>query len=259
MTPLTVKLGGVAGAHAAGLQALIARATPDWVIVHGGGAEVADWSVKLGLQPKTHDGLRVTDGPTLDVVVAVLRGLVNARLVAAFNAGGRRAVGLCGTDAGLLEVVPADAALGYVGHVAGVDLELLAALHDAGLIPIVAPVAADAGGQLRNVNADEAAGAIAGARKGRLLLLTDVAAVERDGQPVAQLDLETAKAMLEDGSASGGMRPKLRAAILAATAGCAVRIVDGRDPQAITAALDGEPIGTEVTAGRIGLAVGGKQ
>lgn len=253
--PLTIKLGGVAGAHAAGLQTLIEHAATDWVIVHGGGAEVADWSKRLGLTPQTHDGLRVTDGPTLDVVLGVLRGLVNARLVAAFTAAGRQAIGLSGADARLLTVQPADEALGYVGHVTSVDVELLDALQIVGLIPVVAPVAADADGQLRNVNADEAAGAIAAARKGRLLLLTDVAAVERDGQPVERLNLDEAQQMLEDGSASGGMRPKLRAAIVAATAGCEVRIIDGRDAQAITAALHGEPIGTEVTAGRIGLSV----
>jgi acetylglutamate kinase len=255
MTPLTVKLGGVAGAHAAGLRALIEHATPDWVIVHGGGAEVADWSKRLGLTPETHDGLRVTDAPTLDVVLAVLRGLVNARLVAAFNAAGRQAIGLSGADARLLEVQPADEALGYVGHVSDVDVDLLEALQIVGLIPVVAPVAADSSGQLRNVNADEAAGAIAAARHGALLLLTDVPAVERDGRPVSRLDLATAQQMLEDGSASGGMRPKLRAAIVAARAGCEVRIVDGRDPHSIPAALHGEPIGTEVTAGRIGLSV----
>jgi acetylglutamate kinase len=255
MTPLTVKLGGVAGAHAAGLRALIEHATPEWVIVHGGGAEVAEWSTRLGLTPETHDGLRVTDAATLDVVLAVLRGLVNARLVAAFNAGGKPAIGLSGADGRLLSLQPADEALGYVGHVNAVDVDLLEALHIVGVIPVVAPVAADATGQLRNVNADEAAGAIAAARRSRLLLLTDVAAVERDGQPVERLDLATAQQMLEEGSASGGMRPKLRAAIVAATAGCEVRIVDGRDPIAITAALNGQPIGTEVTAGRIGLSV----
>ncbi|HET8587565.1 MAG TPA: acetylglutamate kinase [Candidatus Limnocylindria bacterium] len=255
MTPLTVKLGGLAGAHAAGLRTLTEHATSEWVIVHGGGAEVADWSTRLGLTPQAHDGLRVTDAATLEVVLAVLRGLVNARLVAAFNAQGKQAIGLSGADARLLSLQPADEALGYVGHVTGVDLDLLGSLQIVGLIPIVAPVAADANGQLRNVNADEAAGAIAAARNGRLLLLTDVPAVERHGQPVESLDVATAQEMLEDGTASGGMRPKLRAAIVAATAGCEVRIVDGRDPTAISAALNGEPIGTEVTAGRIGLSV----
>ncbi len=257
MMPLTIKLGGVAGAHAEGLQAVIEAATPGWVIVHGGGAEVADWSTRLGLEPRIADGLRVTDAPTLDVVLAVLRGLVNARLVAKLNAAGVRALGLSGADANLLAGEPADAALGFVGHVTRVDVSLLDELATAGLVPVIAPIAADADGQLRNVNADEAAGAIAAARGGELLLLTDVEAVERDGHAVSQLDLEAARQMLEDGSASGGMRPKLRAAIVAARAGCAVRIVDGRNPDAIRAALQGKAIGTEVTADRIGLAAGG--
>jgi acetylglutamate kinase len=247
MTPLTIKLGGVAGAHADGLRVLTDRAEPGWVIVHGGGAEVADWSTRLGLSPRIADGLRVTDAPTLEVVLAVLRGLVNARLVASFNRGGSRAIGLSGADASLLQLEPADAALGFVGHVSGVDLPLLDQLTATGLLPIVAPVGADADGQLRNINADEAAGAIAAARGGRLLLLTDVAAVERDGAAVQRLDSEAARRMLADGSASGGMRPKLRAAIVAAEAGCEVQIVDGRNAAAVTAALRGELIGTQVT------------
>lgn len=259
MTALTVKLGGVAGAHADALAVLAEAATPEWVVVHGGGAEVADWSTRLGLRPQISDGLRVTDPPTLEIVLAVLRGLVNARLVARFNAHGNRAIGLSGADAGLLSVVPAEAALGLVGHVAGVDRQLLAHLAAAGLLPIVAPIGADADGQLRNINADEAAGAIGAARGGGLLLLTDVASVQRNGGPVTQLDVEAAQQMLADGSASGGMRPKLRAAIAAAQAGCEVRIVDGRSGAAVRAALRGDQVGTEVVtaAGPLLVAGGG--
>ncbi len=249
--PLTIKLGGVAGAHASGLAALVEAARPGWVVVHGGGAEVADWSTRLGLTPQTVDGLRVTDAPTLEVVAAVLRGLVNARLVAAFTAAGRRAVGLSGVDARLLCIEPADEKLGYVGHATGADAVLLEQLAGDGLVPIVAPLAVDSSGQLRNVNADEAAGAIAAARGGRLLLLTDVEGVLRDGMLVSGLSLADARQMLADGSAAGGMRPKLRAAIAAAEAGCSVRILDGRSADAIGRALAGEPAGTAVigTAG----------
>lgn len=242
---LTVKLGGVAGAHAAGLAALVEAATPDWVIVHGGGSEIATWSDRLGLQPRVVDGLRVTDAATLDVVTAVLRGLLNARLVASFAAAGRHAIGLSGVDGGLITAIQ-DHRLGFVGHVTHVNVTLLDRLCADGLLPIVAPIASDARGQLLNINADEAAGAMAAARGGRLLLLTDVAGVERGGRRIPTLNADEARRMLADGSAGGGMRPKLRAAIAAAEAGCDVRILDGRSTKDVRSALDGAAVGTQV-------------
>ena len=245
---LTIKLGGTAGAHAATLAVLVERAEPGWVIVHGGGAEVGDWSRRLGVEPSTVDGLRVTDPDTLEIAIAVLRGLVNARLVAAFVAAGIAAIGLSGVDGDLLGAEPFDPRLGEVGRVKRVNAHLLAALADAGQVPVVAPIARGDGTRLLNVNADEVAGAIAAERGGRLLLLTDVPGVLRDGDLLTTLTAEWAEEMLDDGSASGGMRPKLRAAVKAARAGCALAIVDGRDPGAVGAALDGTKTGTTVTA-----------
>lgn len=244
---LTIKLGGVAGAHAASLDALIERATPGWVIVHGGGNEVGDWSRRLGHEPATIDGLRVTHPATLQIAVAVLRGLVNARLVAAFAAGGTSAIGLGGADGNLLTAERFDARLGEVGRVVGVNTELLATLSAAGHVPIVAPIGR-AGADLLNVNADEVAGAIAAARGGRLILMTDVPGVLRGGELVQALEASEVETLLADGTAHGGMVPKLRAALAAASAGCAVAIVDGTDPAAVLAALDGTATGTTVTA-----------
>ena len=245
--PVTIKIGGTAGQHAAALD-LVARAAPqDTVVVHGGGNEVADWSRRLGLEPRTHDGLRVTDPATLEVVVAVLGGLVNTRLVAAFETAGRRAVGLTGTDGGLLRLRRRDPALGEVGEVVDADPALLEALVGAGILPIVASVGL-LDGDLLNVNADEAAGAIAAARGGLLLLCTDVPGVQLDGRVLERLDAAVAERMLNDGSASAGMRPKLRAALVAARAGCEVRIVDGRSASDLERALAGAGAGTEVTA-----------
>jgi acetylglutamate kinase len=245
---LTIKLGGMAGAHAASLDALIGRAAPGWVIVHGGGNEVGDWSRRLGHEPETIDGLRVTDAATLQVAIAVLRGLVNARLVAAFAAGGTSAIGLGGADGNLLSAEHFDARLGEVGRVVGVNAELLVALSAAGHVPIVAPIARGNGTELLNVNADEVAGAIAAVRGGRLILLTDVPGVLRDGELVQALETDEVEALLADGTAHGGMVPKLRAALAAATAGCDVAIVNGTDPAAVRAALDGRAVGTTVTA-----------
>ena len=249
---VTIKLGGTAGTHAASLAVLVERAEPGWVVVHGGGTEVGDWSRRLGVEPETVDGLRVTDPATLEIVVAVLRGLVNARLVATFAAGGVvDAIGLSGVDGDLLRAERFDPRIGEVGRITDVNGRLLAALTAAGQVPIVAPIARGDGAQLLNVNADEVAGAIAAARGGRLLLLTDVPGVLRDGEPVATLSAEEAEGLLADETASGGMRPKLRAAVTAARAGCDVAIVDGRSPEAVRAALDGVTTGTTVTAAAV--------
>ena len=245
--PLTIKIGGVAGQHADGLAVIARDATTDTVVVHGGGNEVADWARRLGLVERTHDGLRVTDAETLDVAVAVLAGLVNTRLVAAFAAAGRRAVGLTGGDGGLLRLRRREPAFGEVGEAIGADPSVLTTLIDSGALPVVASIGLHEG-SLLNVNADEAAGAIAAARGGLLLLCTDVAGVQRDGALVESLGATQAEGMLADGSASAGMRPKLRAALVAARAGCQVRIVDGRSAADLERALRGEPAGTIVTA-----------
>lgn len=245
--PVTIKIGGTAGQHAAGLE-LVARSAPrDTVVVHGGGNEVAEWSRRLGLEPRTHDGLRVTDPDTLAVVVAVLAGLVNTRLVAAFETAGRRAAGLTGADGGLLRLARRQPELGEVGEVIGADPALLETLVEGGILPVVSSVGL-LDGDLLNVNADEAAGAIAAARGGRLLLCTDVPGVQLDGRVLERVDAATAERMLDDGSASAGMRPKLRAALVAAGAGCEVRIVDGRSASDLERALAGAGAGTEVTA-----------
>jgi acetylglutamate kinase len=247
VSAVTVKIGGVAGGHAASLEAVARCAPPDTVVVHGGGSEVAAWSRRLGLESRMEDGLRVTDPATLEVVVAVLGGLVNTRIVAALASAGRPAIGLTGADGGLLQLRRRQPALGEVGEVTGADASLLATLVEAGTTPVVASLGLHEG-SLLNVNADEVAGAIAAARGGVLLLCTDVAGVLRDGEVIERLDTNDAERMLVDGSASAGMRPKLRAALAAAAAGCEVRIVDGRSSADLERALRGEPAGTMVTA-----------
>lgn len=247
MSAVTVKIGGVAGGHAASLEAVARSAPRDTVVVHGGGSEVAAWSRRLGLESRMEDGLRVTDPATLEVVVAVLGGLVNTRIVAALASAGRPAIGLTGADGGLLQLRRRQPALGEVGEVTGADASVLATLIQAGTTPVVASLGLHEG-SLLNVNADEVAGAIAAARGGVLLLCTDVAGVLRDGEVIERLDTNDAERMLVDGSASAGMRPKLRAALAAAAAGCEVRIVDGRSSADLERALRGEPAGTIVTA-----------
>lgn len=243
-TPVTVKLGGVAGEHRRSLEVIAAQAPSSCVVVHGGGRELGDWSRRAGIEPRHHDGLRITDAATLEVAVAVLAGLVNARMVAAFAAAGRPAVGIGLADGGLLQLERGDPQLGEVGHPGRADTTLLELLTGAGLLPVVCSIGADSDGRLLNVNADEVAGALAAARGGRLLLCSDVPGVMRDGHQITELSATAASEMLESGSASAGMRPKLSAAITAARAGCEVRIVDGRSPEDVSAALAGRPVGT---------------
>ena len=247
--PVTVKLGGQAGAHAAGVGVLAASAGAGWVVVHGGGVEVGAWSRELGLEPATIDGLRVTDDRTLEVAVAVLRGLVNARLVATLVERGLAAVGLAGVDGDLLRAETFDDRLGHVGRVKSVNVPLFDRLAATGVVPVVAPIVRGTGAQLLNVNADDAAAAIAAARGGRLVLLTDVPGVRDGGGLVERMNVEEAAVLLKDGTAAGGMAPKLRAAVAAAEAGCEVTIADGTDAAAVRAALDGGPTGTTVVAG----------
>jgi len=252
--PVTMKLGGTSAQHAGCVELVGRLAEPGWVVVHGGGGELDAWSARLGLTPRRVEGLRVTDPETLDLACAVLGGLVNARLVAQMRSMGVPALGLTGIDGGLLTAQPLDPQLGAVGEVSKVDGSLLAALASAGQVPVVASLAATRGGEVLNVNADTAAGAIAAARGGLLILCTDVAGVLHDGALVERIDAAGALRLLADGAATAGMRPKLRAALHAARAGCEVRIVDGRDPDAVLAALRGEAAGTLITADGPGTA-----
>jgi acetylglutamate kinase len=247
---VTLKLGGQAGAHAAGVEVVASCAVPGWVVVHGGGGEVAAWSRRLGLEPSSIEGLRVTDDDTLEVAVAILRGLVNARLVAALAATGLAAIGLAGVDADLLRGERFDERLGAVGRVTSVNVELLDRLATDGLVPVVAPIARGAGAELLNVNADEVAAAVAAARGGRLVLLTDVPGVRDGAGVVERLTTDEATALLADGTAAGGMVPKLRAAVAAAGAGCEVTIADGTDASAVRAAFEGRPTGTVIVGAR---------
>jgi acetylglutamate kinase len=246
---VTLKLGGTSAQHAGCVELVGRIAAPGWVVVHGGGTELDAWSGRLGIVPERHDGLRVTDPATLELACAILGGLVNARLVAHLRALGVAALGLTGIDGGLLTADVVDPSLGAVGDVRGVNVGLLAALEAAGQVPVLASLAVSRTGEILNVNADAAAGAVAAARGGLFILCTDVPGVLHEGAVLDQVGPEAAERLLADGAATDGMRPKLRAALRAARAGCDVRIVDGRDPDAVLAALRGEEAGTRVTAG----------
>lgn len=251
---VVVKLGGRAleapGAAAEFADALAALGRPA-VVVHGGGAEVTQWCLRLGLEARFTDGLRVTDGPTLDVVAAVLAGLANKRLVAALRARGVDAVGLSALDGGILEVRPHARAsvLGAVGETGGADPSLLASLLAAGRTPVLASLGAHAG-ELLNVNADDAAAAVAAALgAAELVLLSDAPGLKLGGEVVRELAAAEIDAALARPEVEGGMRPKLRAAAAALAAGVArAHIACWNGPATLVSLLEGAGAGTALLA-----------
>ena len=246
---VVLKIGGSVAAEddaALDLVAALHDSGRPVVAVHGGGPLVGEWAKRLGLETRFERGLRVTDGPTRDVALGVLAGLVNKTLVARLIAKGVPATGISGVDGGMLRAEREDAALGLVGRIAMVDSSLLEELLAALRVPVVAPAALDTDGTILNVNADTAAGAIAASVAARLLaFITDVPGVRgKDGRVIARLDRDTAKALVDDGTIEGGMLPKVEACLVAAATGCRAAIVSARDIDAVEALLAGELAGT---------------
>jgi acetylglutamate kinase len=212
------------------------------VLVHGGGPQVDTMLRRVGKQPEFRDGLRVTDAETLEIVRMVLVGKINRELVATINgqAGDEPiAVGVSGEDAGLLTVTPRDPSLGFVGDVTQVRAELLDRLLEDGLLPVVSTVGADPSGQPYNVNADEAARAIAAAMQAeKIVYLTAAPGLLNDPKDAASLVPRLTAAELREriGAAgvSGGMIPKLTACADAVEQGVGfAHIIDGRVPHAL--------------------------
>ncbi|MGE5563291.1 MAG: acetylglutamate kinase [Bacillota bacterium] len=248
---IVVKLGGAAIGRESDLalaqDVLLLRSVGvRCVLVHGGGPQVDAMLRRVGKDPEFKDGLRVTDAETLEIVRMVLVGKINRDLVATINrqAGDEPvAVGVSGEDAGLLTVRPADSALGFVGNVARVRAELIHLLVDDGLTPVISTIGANAEGQPYNVNADEAARAIAvemGAEK--IVYLTAAPGLlENPADPgtlVPRLTAAELRARIEHESVSNGMLPKLRACADAVEQGVGfAHIIDGRVAHALLVEL----------------------
>lgn len=222
------------------------------VVVHGGGPQIGRMLEKLGIVSRFEDGLRVTDAASMEIVEMVLAGSINKSIVRAINAAGGKAVGLAGSDANLITATKATKTkkdpdsniervvdLGFVGEPDKVDPSVLNALArqaEDDFIPVVAPVGVGPDGQSFNINADTAAGAVAGALKAkRVLFLTDVTGVlDKSGNLIKQLTVSEARGLIADGTAKGGMIPKLETAIQAVEKGVeAAVILDGRKPHAL--------------------------
>ena len=258
---LVVKYGGAAmvsteGADSfAGDLVLLHRAGVRPVLVHGGGPELTAAMGRMGLESTFVDGHRVTSAEAAELAEMVLSGRVNKKMVSQLQRAGGRAVGLSGTDGGMVRVGrhrPNGADVGFVGAVQAVDLGLPTLLLDAGFIPVVSSTAADPAGQPHNINADVMTGALAAAFPADLaVFLTDVPGVLVEGDRAAALTGPQVTEMLEAGIAGGGMRPKLEAAFEAVAAGVPeVRLIDGRTPHALLHEIVAEATaGTVVTPG----------
>jgi acetylglutamate kinase len=252
---VVVKYGGHAMGHEQTARdfandiVLLEQTAINPVVVHGGGPQIAAMLKKLGIKSEFVDGLRVTDQSTVEIVEMVLAGSINKQIVGYINAAGGKAIGLCGKDGNMViarkvtrTVVDPDSNiekivdLGFVGEPEKVDLTVLNHVLGKEMIPVLAPVAAAAGGGTFNVNADTFAGAIAGALKAkRLLLLTDVPGVlDKDKNLIEELSVADARRLIADGTISGGMIPKVETCIYALDQGVeGVVIMDGKIPHAV--------------------------
>ncbi|MFM7045484.1 MAG: acetylglutamate kinase [Ilumatobacteraceae bacterium] len=209
------------------------------VVVHGGGPQISDLMARLGKTAEFRDGLRVTDGDTVDIARMVLVGQVNPQLVAAINVHGPLAVGVSGEDAGLIRAVARQPELGFVGDVERIDPSILQNLVADGFIPVVATIGADERGQAYNINADTVAGAIAEALDAeKLVYLTDIEGLRRVVDDPSSLIRQTSPveldALMADGTIAGGMIPKVESCVRAVRAGVRrAHILDGRIPHVL--------------------------
>jgi acetylglutamate kinase len=252
---VVVKFGG----HAMGDPDLFKTFAADMVllkqvgsnplVVHGGGPQIGDMLKRMAIKSEFIDGLRVTDRATVEIVEMVLAGSINKSIAAAINEAGGRAVGISGKDANLIKVtkltrtkVDPDSNiekivdLGFVGDPSDVDVSLLQTLAAGGFIPVIAPVGFGDDGETYNINADTAAGAIAGASDARrMLMLTDVEGVlDSNRELIPELTVAEARARMADGTITGGMIPKVETCIEAVERGAeAAVILDGRVPHAV--------------------------
>ena len=252
---IVVKYGGHAMGDAALGKAfardiaLLKQSGVNPVVVHGGGPQIGKMLEKMGIESEFRGGLRVTDKKTVEIVEMVLAGSINKEIVALINAEGEWAIGLCGKDGNMVFAEKAHKTmrdpdsniekvvdLGFVGELVEVDRTLLDLLAKSEMIPVIAPVAPGRDGETYNINADTFAGAIAGALHAeRLLFLTDVPGVlDKSGELIDQLTVEEAKALIADGTISGGMIPKVETCIDALQRGVkGVVIVNGKVPHSV--------------------------
>lgn len=252
---IVVKIGGATlGKHDTTLEDLVylQKQGKSLVVVHGGANVVTGWLSRLGISTRFVQGERVTDQPILEVVIAVLAGLVNKELVAAINSRGGQAIGISGVDGALIQGRIKDLESGYMGTVVKVNTAPLKAMLKAGYIPVVSPLSLHSvdrpaeAPRILNVNGDPVAGEIAAALGAEeLIFLTDVSGVsDQSGQLLPQLSPEEVEALITSGVVSGGMIPKVKAGLRALVSTETTSIIDGRQPHALLQEIEGRHRGT---------------
>lgn len=224
------------------------------IIVHGGGPQISRAMGQRGIEPQWLEGLRVTDAGTMRVVQSTLVGEINPDIVRLVNNHGSVATGVSGLDANLFVAEPEDERLGFVGRVAEVNVELVEGLQSQGYVPVVAPIARGTDGNTYNLNADTAAGALAAALgASKLVFLTDVEGLYRDlgddTSLISRISSPDLRSLVQSGSASAGMIPKLDAALAALDGGVGqVHMLDGRVQHSLLLEIfTPEGIGTMIT------------
>ena len=223
------------------------------VLVHGGGPEISEMLKRVGIVSRFVGGLRYTDAETAEIVRMVLAGKINKALVSLLESHGGRALGLCGSDGGILKVkkLEAEEDLGFVGEITGVNVAPITDALDKGYIPVIATVATDRDGQVYNINADTAAAQIAAALGAEsLILMTDIRGLLRDKDDestlIPEVQVSEVPSLIRQGIISGGMIPKIECCVEAVRRGVAKTfIIDGRIPHAILIEiLSNEGVGT---------------
>lgn len=259
---LVVKIGGsVLSSQDTTLQDLVdlQRQGTIPVVIHGGGQVISQWMEKQGTIANFVKGLRVTDAPSMEIVAAILGGLVNKNLVASIQRLGGRAIGMSGVDGGMLQAEILDPELGFVGRIIRVDA---APIHQAlagGYIPVIAPVAihsidsSEHSGALLNVNGDTAAGEIARELEAEsMVFLTDVEGVmDSDSNVVDRLTAARVADLMRSGIIAGGMVPKVEACLRALEKVRVAQILDGRRSRALLDFVEGHPSGTRIDQGDV--------
>tara|TARA_B100000989_G_C19470968_1_gene440662 strand:+ start:216 stop:1115 length:900 start_codon:yes stop_codon:yes gene_type:complete len=233
------------------------------IVVHGGGPQIGELLKRLNIESKFIDGMRVTTEETMDVVEMVLGGLVNKEIVSLLNMAGGRAMGLTGKDgqfirAKQLKIVrkspeleaPEIIDIGHVGQVESIDTRVLTMLTESNVIPVVAPIGVGEHGESYNINADLVAGKLAEVLEAeKLMLLTNTAGVlDKQGKVVTGLVADEVNALIDDGTISGGMLPKVGCALSAVNAGVnSAHIVDGRVPHSVLLEIfTDQGVGTQI-------------
>jgi acetylglutamate kinase len=227
------------------------------IVVHGGGKDITTLTEKLGIRSRFIDGLRVTDLPTMEVVEMVLGGKINKELVSTIQQLGGQAVGLSGKDGAMLQATRIKSKtgkdIGYVGKVSKVNTSILDLLDKEQFIPVIAPLGLGMDGKTYNINADEAAGAIAGALKAeKLVFLTDVPGICRKKDDpkslLSSVKVSEVQKLIKSGVISGGMIPKVEACLHAVKSGVhKTHIIDGTLPHALLLEIfTPKGVGTEI-------------